>query len=94
MSEPVSDATPRGPYRRFTDAEGHEWLVWYLSEDVVEDVREAPSIRRAWLVFLGPAGETRRYAPVPAKWRKMKDAQLAELAQRAVPFVSRSVKGS
>jgi len=32
MTETASNATPRGPYRRFTDSEGREWLLWHLSE--------------------------------------------------------------
>ena len=93
MTDPLFDstfdATPRGPFRTFTDDVGREWLVWHLAEDVVEELREASSVRRAWLIFLGPNGETRRLAPVLPKWRRMKDQQLYELAQRASDFVAR-----
>lgn len=89
MSDPTPDATPRGPYRQFTDDAGRHWLVWHLAEDTVEEIREASSASRAWLIFLGPNGETRRLAPVPPKWRKMKDAQLSELAERATEFAVR-----
>lgn len=89
LTEPLLDATPREPYRTFTDGDGRDWMVWRLAEDYVEELREASSLRRAWLIFLGPNGETRRLAPVPAKWRKMKDGQLAALARGAKPFTPR-----
>ena len=90
MTDTQPDATPREPYRRFTSEDGQHWMVWFLAEDAVGELREAPSIKRAWLIFLGPNGETRRLAPVPAKWRRMKDGQLYELAQRATAFTARS----
>lgn len=90
MTEPSPDATPRGPFRRFTAPDGGEWLVWRMSEDEVEQIREAPSMGRAWLIFLGPEGETRRYAPVPPKWRKMAGDQLHELALKAIPLSRRT----
>src|SRR5215471_10244727 len=80
------DATPRGPYRQFTDHDGNEWLVWQISEDAVDHLREAPSLGRAWLIFLGPNGETRRLAPVPANWRALEDGRLSELAVAAIRF--------
>lgn len=89
-TEPLLDATPREPYRTFTDGEGREWMVWRLAENYVEELRETSSARRAWLIFLGPAGETRRYAPVPEKWRRMKDEQLGALASQAKPFTPRA----
>ena len=85
MNTPI-DATPRGPYRRFSDPEGGDWLVWRLSEADVEEVREAPSLGRAWLIFLGPNGETRRLAPAPTKWRRMTDGELYALVRIATPF--------
>jgi hypothetical protein len=90
MTDAHSDATPRGPYRRFTAPDGREWLVWCMSEEAVDEIREAPSIGRAWLIFLGPDGETRRYAPVPPKWRRMSHDQLYELAQRSTALSRRS----
>jgi hypothetical protein len=90
ITEPLLDATPREPYRRFTAADGRDWMVWRLAEDCVEELREASSVRRAWLIFLGPDGETRRLAPVPQKWRRMKDPQLASLVSDAKPFTPRS----
>ena len=82
-------ATPRGPYRHFTDYDGNEWLVWQIAQDAVDQIREAPSLGRAWLIFLGPGGETRRLAPVPAGWRALDDAQLQALATTAIPFSAR-----
>ncbi|HKW49701.1 MAG TPA: hypothetical protein VJN70_19745, partial [Gemmatimonadaceae bacterium] len=90
MTYTIPDATPRGPYRQFTDHDGNEWLVWQISEDAVDQIREAPSLGRAWLIFLGPAGETRRLAPVPTRWRALADDQLRGLALAAVPFVLRA----
>lgn len=92
IPEPQLDATPREPYRTFSDADGRDWMVWRLSEEYVEEIREASSIRRAWLVFLGPNGETRRLAPVPEKWRRMKDAQLTSLMRTAKPFTPRPAR--
>ena len=89
MSDTIPDATPRGPYRQFTDRDGNEWLVWQISEDAVDHIREAPSLGRAWLIFLGPGGETRRVAPAPARWRVLEDKLLRELALTAIPFVAR-----
>jgi len=85
----MPEAEPREPYRRFTDERGGDWLVWRLSEEDVAEIREAASIEQAWLVFLGPDGETRRLAPVPYDWRRMRDAQLSSLAARATPFRGR-----
>ena len=67
---------------------GGEWLVWRISEDVVEELREARSLGGAWLVFLGPGGQTRRLAPIPKGWKKMKDGQLYALAQATKPFAA------
>ena len=89
MSDTIPDATPRGPYRLFSDHDGSEWLVWQISEDAVDQIREAPSLGRAWLIFLGPGGETRRVAPVPARWRVLADHELRELALTATPFALR-----
>ena len=89
MSDTTFDATPRGPYRRFSDPDGRDWLVWRLARDAVEEIREEPSLGRAWLIFLNPEGETRRLAPVPTDWQRMEDAQLYTLAQSALPFVRR-----
>lgn len=86
MTEPSSSATPRGSYKRFTDPDGREWLVWRISEADVEEIREPSSLARPWLVFLGPNGETRRLAPVPPRWRRFDDEELFALAQRAKPF--------
>jgi hypothetical protein len=88
MTEPT-DATPRGPYRRFADGDGGHWLVWRISEAEVEELREAPSLGRAWLIFLGPNGETRRLAPAPTNWRRITDAELYELVRTAAPFKPR-----
>ena len=88
VTEPLLDATPREPYRTFTHADGCEWMVWRLSEEYVDELREASSLSRAWLIFLGPNGETRRLAPVPERWRRMKDAQLSALAAEAKPFTA------
>lgn len=85
----TTDATPRGPYRRFSDPNGADWLVWRISETDVEELREAPSLGGAWLVFLGPNGETRRLSPVPTKWRRLSETELFALAQRARPFARR-----
>ena len=82
-------ATPRGTYRHFTDHDGNEWLVWQIARDAVDHIREAPSLGRAWLIFLGPGGETRRLAPVPTDWHALDDAQLHALAIRAIPFSTR-----
>jgi hypothetical protein len=90
MRSPSFDVTPREPYRRFTAPDGREWLVSRMSADAVDHIREAPSLGRAWLIFLGPDGETRRLAPVPTKWRRMKDDQLFELAQTAPPITRRA----
>ena len=89
MSDTIPDAMPRGPYRQFTDGDGNDWLVWRISEDAVDQLREAPSLGRAWLIFLGPGGETRRIAPVPPGWRVLEDDQLRDLAMTAIPFVAR-----
>jgi hypothetical protein len=89
MTDQTSDATPRGPYRRFTDDAGGNWLVWRISEREVEEIREEPSLGRAWLIFLSPNGETRRLAPVPAGWRRLTDAELHTLAEAAKPFTQR-----
>jgi len=91
MSDTIADATPRGPYRQFTDDDGNEWLVWQISQDAVDHLRESPSLGRAWLIFLGPGGETRRIAPVPASWRVLEDSRLRELALAAIPFISRGL---
>ena len=90
MTDTTLDARPREPYRRFCDPQGGDWLVWRLSEDAVDELREAPSLSRAWLIFLGPDGETRRLTPVPSGWRRLKDAQLYALAQDATPVVRRA----
>ena len=89
MTEPNSDATPRGPYRRFTAHHGTQWLVWLLAASEVEELRDPPSLGRAWLIFLGPDGLTRRLAPVPTGWRRMPEAELAKLAVEAKAFGSR-----
>ena len=88
MPETTSNTAPRGPYRQFTDPDGGEWLVWRLSESDVEELREPSSLGRTWLIFLGPDGETRRLAPAPTNWRRLKGAELYELAQSATPFKS------
>ena len=90
MSDTISHATPRGPYRQFTDDNGNDWLVWQISEDAVDHIRESPSLGRAWLIFLGPDGDTRRLAPFPTHWRVLEDEQLRALAMTALPFISRS----
>ena len=90
MTDTTLDATPREPYRRFSDPEGGDWLVWRLSEDAVDELRESPSLSRAWLIFLGPEGATRRLTPVPSGWRRLKDAQLYALAQAATTVVRRT----
>lgn len=89
MRHTIPDATPRGPYRQFSDDDGNEWLVWQISVDAVDDIREAPSLGRAWLIFLGPSGETRRLAPAPAGWRALQDGQLHQLSLTATPFSAR-----
>jgi hypothetical protein len=86
MIETTSDATPRGPYRRFGDPDGRHWLVWRISEADVEEIREWPSLGSAWLIFLGPSGETRRLAPVPTTWRRLTDTELHALARDATIF--------
>jgi len=88
MTEMTSNATPRGPYRRFTDSDGREWLVWHLSESTVEELREPSSLGRAWLIFLGPDGQTRRLPPAPHNWRRLQAPELYALAQAATPFKS------
>ena len=89
MADTNPDATPRPPYRRFSDPDGGDWLVWRLSDGDVEAIREPPSLGRAWLVFLGPNGETKRLAPAPTNWRRLTDADLLALAEHATPFAQR-----
>jgi len=86
MTDSTLGATPREPFRRFSDPDGGDWLVWRIGEDVVGHLREAPSVETAWLIFLGPEGETRRLAPVPRQWRRMQDAELHALALAASPW--------
>jgi hypothetical protein len=85
-----TDATPRGAYRSFTAHDGRCWLVWHISELTVEGLRDAGWSDRAWLVFLGPTGETRRLAPVPDRWRRFTDAELYTLVEAATPFTGRT----
>jgi hypothetical protein len=84
-----TDATPRGPYRRFTAHTGADWLVWHISEDTVEGLRQAGWSDREWLVFLGPGGETKRLARVPSRWKRLSDEDLYALAEIATPFAGK-----
>lgn len=67
--------------------------MWYLSEDTVEGLRDDGWSDRAWLVFLGPKGQTRRLAPVPDGWRRLTDDELHALAEVAKPFMARATEG-
>ena len=55
---------------------------------IVEELREPSSLGRAWLIFLGPDGQTRRLAPAPHNWRRLQAPELYALAQAATPFKS------
>lgn len=87
MIKTQTDATPRGAYRTFIAQDGCSWLVWRVSENTVEGLRKGGWSNRAWLVFLGPRGETKR-TPAPNPWRRLSDHELGSLADVAVPFTA------
>lgn len=84
----MPDATPRGPYRLFTDRDNRPWLVWKISSEAVDVMRERSSSECEWLMFLGPDGETRRVDPVPAAWPRMSTEELRALVLLAAPFAA------
>jgi hypothetical protein len=74
--------------REFTDAAGSLWRVW----DVRPEKMHAPtraedhlqSVINGWLAFEPAAGgEKRRLSPIPARWERATESELAGMLEQA-----------
>jgi hypothetical protein len=77
--------------RQFKDAHGVEWQVFLMTRGTHSVTREQQlpeHFRAGWLVFQS-ATEKRRFAPPPANWESLGDAELENLLARASPHTAR-----
>jgi hypothetical protein len=94
MGDVEEEASADATHRVVADERGVQWDVFavYPEARASEHSKLKGTYSKGWLCF-DSVGEKRRLSPIPNEWQRLKDEELARLAERAESASSRRGRG-